>query len=96
MDKQEALGLLQVDVDRLREKPHGELTRWISSPSVLARLGASGVEYQVEIVALWDDPSKPGGNLRVIVSIDDGGLTSSFKPLTADFVKRPSDGFVGE
>jgi hypothetical protein len=48
----------------------------------------------VEVLALWDE-GRPGGNLRVMVSIDDGGWRA-FKPLTEDFIIAPDGSFVGE
>jgi hypothetical protein len=42
---------------------------------------------------LWDD--RAGGNIRVIASIDDGGL-HAFAPLTDSFIKAPDGSFVGE
>ena len=53
----------------------------------------AGREYQTEVNVLWDD--RPGGNIRVIGSIDDGGLRA-FAPLTDSFIKAPDGSFVGE
>jgi hypothetical protein len=49
--------------------------------------------WQVEVEVAWDD--KPDGNIRVMVSIDDGGLRD-FVPLTGAFTKSPSGELVGE
>ena len=35
-------------------------------------------------------------NLRLIVSMDDGGLLAAFRPMTDGFVMAPDDTFVGE
>ncbi len=53
----------------------------------------SGAKYQLEIQAVWDD--KKDGNLRVMGSIDDGGLRA-FKPITNDFIITPNGTFIGE
>jgi len=45
---------------------------------------------------MWDNPRSKQGDLRVIASIDDGGFTTSFTPLTSDFIKSPGGTFVGE
>src|SRR5262245_5393473 len=42
-------------------------------------VGQSGARFQMEVQAFWD--SRDGRNLRVVVSIDDGGLRA-FAPLT--------------
>ena len=49
--------------------------------------------WQVEVQVSWDD--QPNGNIRVMVSIDDGGLRA-FVPMTNDFIKSPSGEFIGE
>lgn len=43
-------------------------------------VGKSGVIYTIEIEVIWD--AKPGGPIRVVGSIDDGGLISSIRPMT--------------
>jgi hypothetical protein len=43
---------------------------------------------------MWD--SHPGGNLRVMAGIDDGGFISAFAPLTDDFILSPSGEFLDE
>lgn len=62
-------------------------------PLTGVRRGTGGRSYQIEIQAIWD--TRPGGNIRILASIDDGGWTA-FHPLTVDFIKSPSDEFVGE
>lgn len=69
------------------------LKAFVGNPVTLTEEGASGTEYQVEIEAVWDD--RPGHNLRVLMSIDDGGLRA-FAPMTDDFIVAPDGGFVGE
>ncbi len=54
--------------------------------------GPSGTEYQIESLAVWD--SKPEGDLRIFVSIDDGGLRA-IVPMTEGFIVRPDGSFVG-
>ncbi len=55
---------------------------------------SSGVKYQVEIQAFWDDGRKRR-NVRVLFAIDDGGLRA-FYPLAASFIIAPDGSFVGE
>lgn len=56
-------------------------------------IGPSGKTYQIEIQAFWDGREKD--NIRVMGSIDDGGWRA-FCPLSEDFIKSPSDEFIGE
>ncbi len=74
-EKSEARLLAEDALSRLRDIPYDQLvSRYHGSPEYRAEVGPSGTEYQVEVQAFWDD--REGGNLRVIVSIDDGGWRS--------------------
>jgi len=64
-----------------------------AEPTTLELLGESGTKYYAEIQAFWD--AKPEGNIRLMVSLDDGGLRA-FKPLCDSFIKAPDGSFVGE
>ena len=95
MDKIEANEILARYIEDLRMLSYAELCKYlnlvdIDTPEVI---GKSGVKYQLEIHAFWDN--KPNVNLRVMVSIDDGGWRS-YKPLTSDFIIDPDGTFVGE
>ncbi len=70
-----------------------ELQQFLGNPVSIDVLGTSGQRYGIETEAFWDD--KRGGDLRVIVAIDDGGWRA-FVPLTDDFIKTSDDQFVGE
>lgn len=88
MDDKEAKQLLDERMERLRYSSYGELCSWIKSgksenPMVK---GASGSGYCIELEVRWDD--KPGGAIRVLGSIDDGGLRS-IMPICADFIVYP-------
>ncbi len=67
-----------------------ELSRLIRDPDVSEIVGRSGKRYQIEVEAVWD--SAPGGDLRVLASIDDGGWRA-IVPLTRDFIMMP-DGTI--
>ena len=47
-------------------------------------IGAGGVAYQIEVNAFWDD--EPGGAIRVLGSVDDGGFLTSFRPVSDGFL----------
>jgi hypothetical protein len=96
MDKGEAKKILSEVLDEYRAMSNKELVDLIQSPLAFEKLGSSGAEFQIEIQAFWDEPSKEGGNLRVIASIDDGRFPFVFSPLTTDFIMRPDGTFVGE
>lgn len=62
-------------------------------PKPIEIIGSDDKPYQVETEAFWD--SKKNGNIRVVVSVDDGGL-ASFQPLALDFIIAPDGSFTGE
>jgi len=94
MDRAEALSIAQAEVTELRQATYSQLVeRLVGKQENVERVGKSGASYQVELQAFWDN--KPNGNLRVMVSIDDGGW-AAFSPLTEDFIRAPDGSFIGE
>jgi hypothetical protein len=96
MDKEEAQQILDHEIMIYREKTFQQLTALVGSVDIFTLAGSSGVEYQIEVQAFWDHPKKPGENLRVILSIDDGGFLSSLTPMSSDFIMAPDGSFIGE
>jgi hypothetical protein len=93
MDKTTALALLEEELDRLRAESYAQVAARIGQgPLVISRPGPDG-EFQIEIEFLWDH--QPGGNLRVVGAVDDGGW-QAFLPLTRDFILRPDGTFLDE
>lgn len=87
MNKEEARQILQGELEAFRVKSHAELVKLIDAEPIAGeRASPSGKWYQIEIQVFWD--KKPSGDIRVIGSIDVGGL-ESFVPLTDDFIKSP-------
>jgi hypothetical protein len=84
MDKVEARELLTEFVENLQKKPYDELLQLISYPICVEVEGSSGAQYQIEYEALWD--SEPNGLLRIMASIDDGGLITAMFPITQSFL----------
>ena len=93
MDKDEAREILSGAIAELRERSYDLLRDSLGEPEMREVAGPSGTTYQLETQVFWD--SAPGGDLRVIVSIDDGRV-SAFKPLSDDFIIAPDGSFVGE
>lgn len=95
MNKAEARKVLAERMRALRENTYADYCAWIAEKKTvtLEVQGASGVAYQIEIVAVWD--AAPGGNIRVLGAIDDGGW-HAFRPLCDDFLIAPNGSFVGE
>lgn len=93
MDKAEARRLLAATVEQLRRRSRAELEQLLGNPEVSEIRTPSGNTYQTEIESVWDD--RKGSNLRIFVSIDDGGW-SAFFPMTDSFILAPDGSFVGE
>jgi len=87
MDRLEAGRLLAAFIEDLQKRPYSELRQFLSNPTCVEVSGSSGTRYQVEYEALWD--SEPKGPLRIMVSIDDGGLISAMFPITESFLVDP-------
>jgi hypothetical protein len=95
VNKEEAKNVLdRVIADVRRESYESLVARYLDESDHRMAAGESGVQYQVEVQAFWDDPRRPG-DLRVIASIDDGGWRA-WSPPTSDFIVAPDGSFVGE
>lgn len=89
MDKSEAQKVLSDQLARFSQRSYSELVPLVESRRVedFEIRGASDTTYAVEIQFFWDD--KPRGVVRVVGSIDDGGIRA-FLPLTETvLVSRP-------
>jgi hypothetical protein len=95
VNKREARSILDKRIAELRRESYASLEEaWLDQPDCEEVVGPSGVRYQVEIEAFWDDP-KRSDNLRVLVAIDDGGWRA-FAPLSSSFIIAPDGSFVGQ
>ncbi len=93
MDKVEARALLDTEINRLRALSYGELRQYMDEEH-LELTGPSGKQYQVDVLAVWDGGKE--GDLRLMVSIDDGGFLAAFRPMTDGFVMTTDGTFIGE
>lgn len=93
MNREIASTLIDVELGRLRKLSYAELLKLVDTPSTIDAQGPDGKRYQIERQAFWD--SNKGGNIRVMVSADDGGW-SAFKPITGAFIISPDGSFIGE
>ena len=93
MNSAEARAILLKESAKYREKSYGDLLTLLDQQDCYEIEGSSGVRYQLEIQAFWDD--KPNDVLRVRAVIDDGGIRAFF-PMMEDFLIAPDGRFVGE
>jgi phosphohistidine phosphatase SixA len=93
MDEQEASTVLAEWLAPIRAEPYDVLVARIGRSPLTAEIVRGTRTYQLEAECHWD--GQPGGNVRVVAAIDDGGLRA-FVPLTSDFIKSSTGQFVGE
>ena len=88
MNREEALSLLDAHLDQYRKMSYAELSAMIGDEEFPEVVGPSGTKYQIEIQIRWDH--KPGADVRVMGTIDDGGLRA-FMPLCSDLIVGPDE-----
>jgi hypothetical protein len=93
MDNQEAISLLERELDSFRQESYADLVRRIGQGPVVREQQGSKGTLILEIEFLWDGPV--GGDVRVLGSVDDGGWRA-FVPITRSFIKSADGSFVGE
>jgi len=93
MNREIALCLMEQELRKLQKLPYQKFLKVLDKVSTTTLQGADGKTYQLERQAFWD--CKKGGNIRVMVCVDDGGL-SAFKPLSGAFIISPDGTFVKE
>ncbi len=91
MNKEEAKQVLEAELNIYRGMSFAQLTANLGNQGCWEATAASGAVYQIEIDVHWD--GKDNSNLRVIGSIDNGGL-SALMPLTSSFVMTPEGGLL--
>lgn len=93
MDKEEAKAILAKELEVYRQRSYNDLLHLLDTQDVAEITGSSGVLYQLEFQGEWDD--KQGGNLRIMGTIDDGGVRAFF-PLADGFIIAPDGSSIGE
>jgi hypothetical protein len=78
-----ASSIIEIEMKRLQLMSYQELNAIRDQEIHKEIVAEDGKTYQVEVNVIWD--SRKGGDLRVMVSVDDGGW-SAFKPLMSSFI----------
>jgi hypothetical protein len=86
MNREEAMFLLDAKLDEYRQLTYDQLAARVGDEEFPETVGPSSIRYQVEIQIVWDD--KPGGDVRVLASIDDGRWRA-FLPLCDSLLVTP-------
>jgi len=83
MNRRIAREFLRAELGRLEKLPYSKLLKLLNTSQHQDCLGPDGKTYQVDTQVFWDD--RRGGDLRVMVSVDDGGWRS-FCPMTDSII----------
>ena len=86
MTKQILRDILRAEIEKLKRVSYKNLPNLTREVEV-REYGEGASFYEIEVQAFYDDAET--GTLRIIVAVDDGGL-SAFMPLTDDFLITPS------
>ena len=76
--------MLNAKLDDYRKMSYAELSAKIGDEEFPEVVGPSGSEYQMEIQIRWDH--NPGGDVRVMGTIDDGTFRGAFRPVCSDLL----------
>ena len=88
MSDEEAKGMLRAEFLKLQAAGYDKLAERLAGKKERSDVIAlSGATYHVELEGFWED--KEQRDLRVVASIDDGGLRA-FLPFTDAFTISPS------
>jgi hypothetical protein len=88
MSDEEAKGVLRAEFLKLQAAGYDKLAERLAGKKERSDvISLSGATYHVELEGFWDD--KEHRDLRVVASIDDGGLRA-FLPFTDAFTISPS------
>lgn len=76
VDRGEARGILANELAKYGSRSYDQLRAMVDAPNeTFDIIGTSGRRYRIDMHAHWD--AKPGGDVRVIGCIDDGGWRGS-------------------
>jgi hypothetical protein len=95
VDKVEAQTLIDEQIASYRARSYEDLSTLVGQTIAFQKIAPSGIEYNIEVMVMWDSLPK-GGNLRVMVAVDDARWPSWFLPMSNDFILAPDGGFIGE
>jgi hypothetical protein len=67
---------------------YSELAELVGSVTTQLSTGKTGKRYQVEVQLFWD--TGEAGDIRVIATIDEGGLSAFFPTATGTLIRAPA------
>jgi hypothetical protein len=90
VDNTEAQKVLREQLEPFSGRSHFELTQFVEEKRVEAFWvhTKGGKAYQVEIQFFWDD--QPGDTIRILGSVDDGGIQAFFPLTESVLIPRPN------
>jgi hypothetical protein len=94
VDKVEARKVIDQHLASYRTRKYSDLATQVGDTIGFQAIAPSGIDYNVEVMLVWD--SFEGGNIRVMVAVDDTRWPSWFHPMSDDFIVAPDGSFVGK
>lgn len=89
MNRTQAIAILRRHLDQLEALGYDALSSRVGANDASEDKGETGAPYQIELSVVWDHG--PNGAIRIIGSIDDGGLRA-LVPLTDSRLVQPQPG----
>jgi len=93
MGHEAAYDFINQEISSLRTQAYADLVARIGKAAHNEFLAHDGNSYLMETEIFWD--SKKGGNIRVTVCVDGGGVSAVF-PVSDAFIMAPDGTIVGE
>ena len=93
MDKAEAANVLDQHLASFVRRGYAELASMVDRPQVMQTEGPSETKYNIEFNVFYDAGHKKG-DLRIVGSIDDGGIRTFMLPLTKTEILKPTGELV--
>jgi hypothetical protein len=89
MNREIARALIESELASLQGGGYAALRSRVGEHVVKDVVGPDGQSYQVEILIVWDVAED--GAIRLLGAIDDGGLATFVRPLSADALIDPDE-----
>jgi hypothetical protein len=89
MNREIAAALIDQQLQALRRSGYAALRSRVGEQIIAEVAGPDQARYQLEILIVWD--AAENGAIRLLGSIDDGGLSTFVRPLSRDELVDPDD-----
>ena len=92
MNRVEAREILKEELDEFAARPYDDLALLVGNPQVMEVATPSQMRYTIQFELFFEGDRKE--NLRIMGSIDDGGMRFRMMPLTETVIKKPDGSII--